>query len=326
MKIALVLGSGGARGYAHIGVIEELRARGHEIVAVSGASMGALVGGLYAAGALDRFTDLVRGLTRAQTLRYLDLELLPGRAGFIRAARIVDLLDDLVGDVAIEDLPIPYTAVATDLDRRREVWFREGALVPAIRASIAIPTIFTPAEIGGRRLVDGGVLNPLPMEPALHERADLSVGVSLLARPPLGDRSSPEQGDSDAVAPTWRSQLMSGLRGVIPELPGIQRRQPADAGGDATRAPTSTTLEMLSTTLDVMQGQIELGRSAMNRPDILVGVPSDTCQVFDFHEADRVIEVGRTLARAAFDAAGLESTAPMDDGGAAGADAVAPSS
>ncbi|KGF00177.1 patatin-like phospholipase family protein [Actinomyces urogenitalis] len=294
MKIALVLGSGGARGYAHIGVIEELTARGHEVVAVSGASMGALVGGLYAAGAMDRFTQTVRGMSRTEVLRFADLTLT--QPGLLRATKIVGLLEDLVGDQRIEDLPIPYTAVATDIERRREVWFHEGLLVPAIRASISIPTVFTPVRLGGRLLVDGGVLNPLPIEPSLSQEAELIVGVSLFGRRLGLDPSSPDREAAATEPERWIDRLPESLRQLIPGRVATESK-PA--------TPSVTLADMLSTTLDVMQGQIELGRSAMSRPDVMISVPIETCRVTDFQEADRVIEVGRDLAREAFDTAGL---------------------
>lgn len=321
MKIALVLGSGGARGYAHIGVIEELQARGHDIVAVSGCSMGALVGGVFAAGALDDYTRFAKELSRKEVLRYADVTL--SSSGFLRAGRLMSVLEEMVGDVNIEDLPIPYTAVATDIERRREVWLRSGLLVPAMRASFSIPTIFTPVTIDGRVLVDGGVLNPLPMEPALHEHAELSIGVSLFGRRLGLDPSSPDHGASAGHKEGGRvwPGLTSGMRQLIPSMPAIpgtrgRHALPStaqDAELEASTAAPSTSrrmlgipaIEMMSTTLDVMQGQIELGRTAMNRPDILVSVPTDTCEVFDFHEAERVIAVGRRLAVEALDRAGL---------------------
>ena len=153
-RISLVLGSGGARGYAHIGVIKELEAQGYEIGSIAGSSMGALIGGVYAAGKLDAYRDWVSPLERMDVFRLLDWTLSGG--GFIKGNRIIDALRDLVGATDIEDLPIPYTAVAVDIDAQREVWFSSGPLFDAIRASIAIPTLLRPAPLpgthpGGRR-------------------------------------------------------------------------------------------------------------------------------------------------------------------------------
>ncbi|OLO98776.1 esterase, partial [Mycolicibacterium porcinum] len=139
MRVALALGSGGARGYAHIGVINELHDRGYEVVGVSGSSMGALVGGLHAAGKLDEFADWARTLTQRAVLRLLDPSITA--AGILRAEKILDAVREIIGEATIEGLPIPYTAVATDLIAGKSVWLQRGPLDSAIRASIAIPGV-----------------------------------------------------------------------------------------------------------------------------------------------------------------------------------------
>ena len=200
MRVALALGSGGARGYTHIGVIRELQARGHEVVGVSGASMGAVVGALYAAGKLDDFEEWVRGLTQPAVLRLLDVSFAGG--GAIRANRIMAVIGAMLDDVRIEDLEIPFTAVATDLRARREVWFTRGPADVAVRASFAIPSVITPALVGGRLIVDGGVTNPVPLEPLAPVNSDLLLAVSLTGRR-SGIRGSTfqESSDPDEVSP-----------------------------------------------------------------------------------------------------------------------------
>ncbi|GAA1744735.1 MULTISPECIES: patatin-like phospholipase family protein [Dietzia] len=200
MRVALALGSGGARGYTHIGVIRELQARGHEVVGVSGASMGAVVGALYAAGKLDDFEKWVRGLTQPAVLRLLDVSFAGG--GAIRANRIMAVIGAMLDDVRIEDLEIPFTAVATDLRARREVWFTRGPADVAVRASFAIPSVITPALVGGRLIVDGGVTNPVPLEPLAPVNSDLLLAVSLTGRR-SGIRGSTfqESSDPDEVSP-----------------------------------------------------------------------------------------------------------------------------
>ncbi len=150
--VSLVLGSGGARGLAHIGVIEWLEAQGFRIVSIAGASMGALIGGIYAAGKLDLYRDWVVELERMDVLRLLDLSF--SSNGLIKGDRVIGVLRELIGECDIEGLPISFTAVATDLDRQREVWLNRGPLFDAIRASIAIPTVFTPVVREGRTLVE----------------------------------------------------------------------------------------------------------------------------------------------------------------------------
>ena len=180
MRIALALGSGGARGYAHIGVIRELEARGHEVVGVSGASMGAVVGSLFSAGKLDDFEEWVRGLSQRDVLRLLDVSWAGG--GAIRANKIMAVIGAMLDEVRIEDMRIPFTAVATDLRARREVWFTRGPADIAVRASFAIPSVITPALVGGRLIIDGGVTNPVPLEPLAPVESDLLLAVSLTGR------------------------------------------------------------------------------------------------------------------------------------------------
>ena len=175
--IALALGSGGSRGYAHIGAIEILLERGYEIVAISGCSMGALVGGMYAAGKLKDYKDWVTGLGQFDVLKLLDVSL--SSAGAIRGEKVFSVVRDMLGDQKIEDLPIPFTAVATDLMHHKEIWFQEGPLHRAIRASVAIPSLVTPVVMGNRVLVDGALLNPLPIMPTISSHADIVCAVNL---------------------------------------------------------------------------------------------------------------------------------------------------
>jgi len=175
--VALALGSGGARGYAHIGVIQVLEESGFEIAAVAGSSMGALVGGVHAAGHLAEYTDWALDLRQLDVVRLLDVSL--SSPGAIRAEKVLARVRELIGDVAIEALAVPFTAVATDLLAGREVWFQEGPLDTAIRASIAIPGVITPVMLNGRLLADGGVMNPVPVAPTSGVPSDLTIAVSL---------------------------------------------------------------------------------------------------------------------------------------------------
>lgn len=175
--VALTLGSGGARGYAHIGAIEVLVERGYDIIAISGCSMGALIGGVFAAGKMQDYKDWVTGLGQFDVLRLLDLSL--ATPGAIRGEKIFSVVREMIGDIRIEDLPFAYTAVATDLLGHKEIWFQEGPLHQAIRASVAIPGVVTPVVLNGRVLVDGASLNPLPIIPTISSHADLIVAVNL---------------------------------------------------------------------------------------------------------------------------------------------------
>ena len=175
--VALTLGSGGARGYAHIGAIEILCERGYEIVAISGCSMGALIGGVYATGKMKDYKDWVTGLGQFDVLKLLDVTF--NSVGAIRGEKIFSVVREMIGDTRIEDLPLAYTAVATDLLGHKEIWFQEGPLDQAIRASVAIPGVLTPLVLNGRVLVDGALLNPLPIIPTISSHADMVVAVNL---------------------------------------------------------------------------------------------------------------------------------------------------
>lgn len=299
MKISLVLGSGGARGYAHIGVLQELEERGHEVVAVAGASMGALVGGAYAAGRLDELTEMALGVSKPDL--WLMFRPTLNAPGLVRAERVMALLRPVIGDVRIEDLPIPYTAVATDLLAEREIWFHEGPLLAAVRASISIPGVFPPVMLRGRLLTDGGLVNPLPMETSLRLDADLTVAVSLFGKPPgrftasaievSADEDEPSQGPLGRLGERLAEVLPSRNRTVDDFFEPL----PGDLGLE----------DMLIKALDVMQARIQSSRVAVNPPDVHIEVPSDLGTLLDFTEANRIIETGREMAIKAFDEAGL---------------------
>jgi NTE family protein len=196
LRAALVLGSGGARGLAHIGVIQHLQTLGIEISYISGCSMGALVGGIYAAGELGAYTEWVKKQDRKSVISLLDFSF--GLQGLFKGERIIGVLREMIGDQDIEDLPIGFTAVATDLIEQKEIWLNKGPLFDAIRASIAIPTIFTPWTYRGRVLVDGGLLNPVPIAPALNHATDLIIAVNASGR---RSREHPGERQDDTEVP-----------------------------------------------------------------------------------------------------------------------------
>lgn len=313
-RLALVLGGGGARGYAHIGVLQVARERGHEVATIAGSSMGALVGGLDAAGKLGDFTVWALGLKQFDVLRLMDPAIRD--PGVIKAQRVTRHISDMLGGVHIEDLPIPYTAVATDLGTRREVWFQAGPLDVAIRASIALPSLITPVVVNNRLLVDGGVVNPMPIEPTLAVPVDATVAVDL-AGPNISQGSTevattPLHETSDqTTSPEWLARFRRGAAELIQPL---ARRTPATTAEPPlpSEAPTVGALpkdlgmvELISQTVDLMGAMITRYRSASNPPDVLIRVPHDACRVTDFHRAEEMITMGRRLAIEAFDAVGL---------------------
>jgi NTE family protein len=261
---SLVLGGGGARGWAHIGVIRALLEAGLPIGSIAGCSMGALVGGIHATGKLDELEAWARGINRRQIFSLLDLSF--GGGGLLKGERVIAALRALVGEVRIEELPVRFTAVAADIEREREVWIDDGPLFDAIRASISLPLFFTPVDRGGVRLVDGGVFDPVPIGPTYRDGTDLTVAVSL-----SGPASRPE-------APP------ASVGGA--DLPARARRR---AVWDLSY--------VVSQSLDAMQGVITRQKLAAHPPDLLIEIPRDACGLLDFERAAELIALGYELAR-----------------------------
>jgi NTE family protein len=314
-RVALALGSGGARGYAHIGVIHELHDRGYQIVGIAGSSMGALVGGLQAAERLDEFADWARSLTQRAILRLLDPSITA--AGVLRAEKILDAVREILGAATIEQLPIPYTAVATDLLAGKSVWLQRGPVDEAIRASIAIPGVITPHVIDGRLLADGGILDPLPMAPISAVNADLTIAVSLSGSEAIG-------GAEPEPRPTteWLNRMLSSTSALFdsPTARAVLNRFGAsipDASeaseGSADTAdsvilpdfeaevPKLGSFEVMNRTIDIAQAALARHTLAAYPPDLLIEVPRSACRGLEFHRAAEVIDIGRALAARALD-------------------------
>src|SRR5512144_607162 len=196
--VSLVLGSGGARGLAHIGVIHWLEKHDYNIRSIAGTSIGALIGGIYAAGKLDEYEQWVRAVKKIDIVTLLDLSW--GKSGLVKGDKIINTLVGLVGEQLIEDLPIHYTAVATDLRNQKEIWMKSGKLFDAIRASMSIPLFFTPFKDRGVVLVDGGILNPVPVAPTIGDGTDMTIAVNL-----GGSADSVEQPGGESPAPVSNS-------------------------------------------------------------------------------------------------------------------------
>lgn len=279
--VALALGAGGAKGLAHIGVIEEIEAQGYAIVAIAGSSMGALIGGIHAAGKLDVYRDWVCALAKLDVLKLVDWSFSGG--GLIKGEKIIETMRGLVGDVRIEELPLAFTAVATDLERGREVWLSRGGLFDAIRASIAIPTVFRPHTIDGRRLVDGALLNPLPVTPLIRESADYLIAVSVDG--PAVTATPPEPPAQPTIAQNgYRHRIGEFIGRVIPR------------GESRPREPG--TLELLTQAMDLMQANLSRLRLAAYAPDLLIQLPHNMALAYEFYRARELIELGRAQARA----------------------------
>jgi len=320
-RVALVLGSGGARGYAHIGVIEELEARGYQIGCIAGCSMGAVIGGIHAAGKLPEYRQWIESLDYLGLLRLLDVSF---SLGVIRGDKIFARIREIVGEVNIEDLPIPFTAVATDLTTYQEVWFQEGCLHQAMRASAAIPSLFTPVTKGHHMLVDGGLLNPLPIVPVVSSHCDLIVAVNLGAanhkhyRLPVNERQAALKGRVDAMLDSLGSRLpfrrregygaslpVPELRGELGEPLGLDTESPPKSASGARVVDSigpATLLDLVNQSFEVMQSALTQYKIAGYPPDILINVPKQVCRFFEFHKAPEMIQLGREIARDSLDA------------------------
>ena len=335
-SVALVLGSGGARGYAHIGVIQVLREAGVDIVAIAGSSMGALVGGLHAAGSLDDYTDWVLDLGQLEVIRLMDVAL--SGPGAIRGDKVFGRVSELLGGAHIEELPIPFTAVAVDLLARREVWFQEGPVDVAVRASTSIPSFFVPTVLNGRVLVDGGVLNPVPVAPVAAARADLIVAVNLAGRtgaggPPVSETADevPEGQWSTRLRETanrwFDNDLLTAVRrrfgsdtlgapqpdGAAAEHDDTMVRDDAKARDDAARddvrdrghADDLRAVDVVQSSYEIMQDALTRHRLAGYAPDLLLTVPKTAARTLDFHRAGELIELGREIALTALPELGI---------------------
>jgi NTE family protein len=290
-KVALVLGAGGARGLAQIGVIEALEARALDIVAIAGSSSGALVGGLHASGKLHAYRDWMLSLDRRAMLRLLDPGF--GRAALFEGTRLIDALREIAGSPKIEELPIDFTAVAVDLLRQREVWLREGDMWDAIRASFAIPGLFTPHVVHGRALVDGGLLAPLPIAATRLSDAHRLIAVDMHGWPERPPGKPADQSAPSGTPSNGRSWLTSWL----------QRSADTPATAEATRTRIGFT-DLMARSLDTMQAQISRVQLALDPPELVVRIPRDACQFYEFWRVRELIDLGRREADKALDAAG----------------------
>jgi NTE family protein len=282
-SVSLVLGSGGARGMAHIGVIQWLQEKGYRIESVAGSSIGAVVGGIFAAGKLQAYTDWVTALNKADVLLLLDFSF--SRTGLFKGERIIELLKDLIGECNIEDLPISFTAVATDVVAGKEVWLNQGSLFDAIRASFAIPTLFTPYEYHGRRLLDGGLVNPVPIAPTLKDLTDITIAVNLNGR----ERPLPADSSDDMPDKEQGSQYKKLINKFIAEL--SHRKQERDDKWGF--------FEIVQHSLDTMQSTISRLKLAVYSPDAVIDIPKNACGPFEFYRAAEMVAVGRRMAELA---------------------------
>ncbi|WP_373958375.1 patatin-like phospholipase family protein [Vibrio gigantis] len=280
--ISLVLGSGGARGLVHVGVIRWLIEHGYQIKSISGCSIGALIGGVYAAGKLDEFEEWVTSIDQSDMAMMLDFSW--QSSGMFKGDKIIDTLRGLIGEISIEDLPIPYTAVAANVADEKEVWLQSGSLFDAIRASISLPLFFTPHVINGEELIDGGVLNPVPIAPTFSDKTDFTLAVNL-----GGEPETVKQETTPVSLPTTESNLHEKVVHFIDNL------------GSSVKSKMSfnfAAYDIANQAFDAMQSTIARQKLAAYPADITLEIPRNACGTLEFDRSQEMIDRGYHLAQA----------------------------
>ena len=270
-NVALVLSSGGARGLAHIGAIEVLEEEGYHITSIAGCSMGALIGGVYAAGKLEEFREWMKGIDRKKMLELTDFSLSLNH--IVKGDRIIEAIMEFVPDVAIENLPIPYCAVATDWMSGREVVFRTGSLFEAIRASISLPSFYKPVHRDGMILIDGGVINPIPLNRVVRHKDDLLMGVDVSGY----DYKAKENMKHEISERRNRGKSMAAqiLDKLIPDNIDFNH------------------YTVLSRTSSLMIRQNAKLMAQLMKPDVLVDIQISRYGSFDYDKSEKLIAIGR---------------------------------
>lgn len=280
--ISLVLGSGGARGLVHVGVIRWLVEHGYEIKSISGCSIGALIGGVYAAGKLDEFEEWVTSIDQGDMAMLLDFSW--QSSGMFKGDKIIDTLRELIGEISIEELPIPYTAVAANVADEKEVWLQSGSLFDAIRASISLPLFLTPHVINGEVLIDGGVLNPVPIAPTFGDNTDFTLAVNLGGEPEMV-----KQEVMPVSLPTKESKLHEKVVHFIDNL------------GSSVKSKMTFNFafyDIANQAFDAMQSTIARQKLAAYPADITLEIPRNACGTLEFYRSQEMIDRGYHLAQA----------------------------
>jgi NTE family protein len=286
-SVSLVLSSGGARGYAHIGVIEALEDLGFQISAVTGSSMGAVVGGVYAAGALKQFVKWACGLERKDVFKLYDFVF--SSQGIIKGERVFNSMQSHIPDRNIEDLPIPFKALATDLKAQKEIVFSSGSLYKALRASSAIPAVIKPAELGDLELLDGGILSPLPLEFAPKNPGDILLAVDVNEKIPY-DKSKKTR-----IEIAEDKKFYSNLEMLSKKW---FRRENATSNSGKKKLGF---FDLMMKSVDMMQDKITEQILEHHPPDILIQISRETCSTFDYYKAKKLIEEGKVATKLALE-------------------------
>ena len=276
-NVALVLSSGGARGFAHIGAIKVLEQNGFRITSIAGTSMGALVGGIYATGQLQAFEEWISSLDLWEVLRLTDFSI--SKKGFVKGKKVIEKIKEIVPERNIEDLPVPFCAVATEIMSGTETIFTKGNLYEAIRASISIPTVFQPLKIGNGFFVDGGLLNPIPVNRVKRNKDDLLVVVDVNSPIPYKKKDTKQE----QVQPKKHLEQISRIQHKLNDL--IPKKNNEDVGifNLTNRSISIMTHRISDLTLDKQQ------------PDLLISISKDAFGTFDFYKAKQIIHEGEVI-------------------------------
>ena len=279
-NVALVLSGGGARGMAHIGVIEELLKKGYRITSIAGTSIGSLIAGVYTSGKLSEFRDWVTKIGRYDVFRLMDFAI--SKKGFIKGEKVFTKLHEFLLDTNIENLNIPYAAVAVDIKNHREIILREGNLIEAIRASVSIPTVLLPINSNGVDLVDGGVLNPLPLDCITRTPGDLLMAVDLNSSLPYRKPKVPDVSGNHETAYLKAKELINE------KWSKFHKESHRGIGY----------FDLVTESIYTMQMKLTQHSLEKYKPDILIEISKDACEIFGFHRAEEMIEYGRKQFKA----------------------------
>ncbi len=277
-SVALVLSSGGSTGIAHIGVIRELERHGFKITSISGSSIGSFIGGIYAMGKLSAYEEWVKKLKKKDVWGLMDLTV--SANGLLKGEKVFNKMKTFIPDVLIEKMNIPFAAVATDIINEKEIVFKSGNFYEAVRASVAIPTIFTPVKYKNTILVDGGVLNPVPIKHVKRNENDILVTVNLYGRK--------EKIEDKSINVKEKKSNSYNLNKLIKNISRLISSGDKQSYGY---------FSLLSAATSAMIHKLAKQNIEKYKPDILINIPSDTSNTFDFYKADKLIKIGEEAAK-----------------------------
>jgi NTE family protein len=281
-NIALVLSGGGARGMAHIGVIEELLKSRYTITSIAGTSIGSLIAGVYASGKLTEFKEWISQIGKYDVFKLMDFAI--SKKGFIKGEKVFKKLREFLLDTDIENLSIPYAAVAVDIKNHKEIIFRSGNLIEVIRASVSIPTVLKPQNFKGIDLVDGGVFNPLPLDCVVRTTNDLLVAVDLNAGIAYSRTKLAK------IKNTNESTYLKAMAMINEKWSKFHKEGFKEIGY----------FDLITESIYTMQMKLTQYSLEKNKPDVLIEISRDSCELFGFHRAEEMIEYGRKRFKASF--------------------------